>query len=765
MKTIGNCKLKIENCKFAICIFLILGASLALPAAAMAQSPRPPKIVGVRVGVDDCYKAGLWTQVEVALLGGDETLDGELSVIAPDGDGVPGRVSTPCRIQAGRETPVRLITRFGRVHGNLTVEFRSGGREPVRRTFETSAQADGEHFLPALEFCKLFVVVGDSDLGVEEAGKLGGVEPEHRPVVARLDDVRQLPTCWYGYEGIDAVVLSTGRPEIYRGLADDARADALDQWVQLGGRLVLCAGSRAEEALGDGSPLRRFVPGRLKKVISLRQTGALETYCGSRSGLLLSGKDRGTMRVPRLTDVHGRVEVGEADLPLVVRAARGFGQVLFLAGELDEPPLAGWTDRPLLAAKLLDLPVAQAEESRTSSAMMHHGYSDMSGQMRSALDQFAGVRLAPFWLVAGLIVVYILLIGPGDFFFLRKYVGRMEWTWLTFPLIVVLVSLAAYVLAHRLKGNQPRVNQINLVDVDAESGRMRGAAWLNVFSPRTESFDLSVRPRATDARPLMAWLGLPGSGLGGMDPRAAGPLLWTEGFRYAADLDVLLDVPIPIWSSKSLTARWEATAAACPAAELVATGRLLSGTITNTLGFPLRKCLLAYGQSAYELGTLDPGRSVRLGAMTKRSELRTLLTGRRAVLTDGDKYRQQTTPYDQSSLDLSYILRIMMFYKEAGGRRYTGLWNDYQGFVDLSDLLKTGRAILIAQGPDDGDENHRGATLLSDGEPLGGPNDQHRTMYRFVFPVKEGKSGEWRVESGEKSNTLHSSLSTIHSPL
>ena len=65
--------------------------------------------------------------------------------------------------------------------------------------------------------------------------------------------------------------------------------------------------------------------------------------------------------------------------------------------------------------------------------MMHYGYNDLAGQLRSALDRFDGVRLVPFWLVAGLIVVYLLLIGPGDYFFLRKLVGRMEWTWLTFP--------------------------------------------------------------------------------------------------------------------------------------------------------------------------------------------------------------------------------------------------------------------------------------------------------------------------------------------
>ena len=55
------------------------------------------------------------------------------------------------------------------------------------------------------------------------------------------------------------------------------------------------------------------------------------------------------------------------------------------------------------------------------------------------------------------------------------------------------------------------------------------------------------------------------------------------------------------------------------------------------------------------------------------------------------------TPYDQSSTDLPYILRTMMFYEAGGGRRYTGLSNSYQKFVDLSDRLDLGRAILVAQ--------------------------------------------------------------------
>jgi hypothetical protein len=450
----------------------------------------------------------------------------------------------------------------------------------------------------------------------------------------------------------------------------------------------------------------------------------------------------------RLADVQGTVVAQEADMPLVVRTVRGFGQIIFVAVDLDRPPLAGWLDRPALVAALLDLPVGRAEESSEAGAMMHFGYNDLSGQLRSALDHYEGVWLVPFWLVAGLIVVYLLLIGPGDYFFLRKFVGRMSWTWLTFPAIVLLVCLVACGLALGLKGNELRVNQVDLVDVDAASGRARGTTWLSIYSPRMESFDLSVQPRWSntgtprDSRAWMAWLGLPGGALGGMNPRAGGPVVWTDEFRYSPTLDALFDVPIQVWSTKSLTARWTAPQVERPAAELVDSGQVLIGSVTNPLACPLHNCIAAHGVLVYELGTIEPGATARIGMMTKRSELKTLLTGKKLVAhaasaSADEQYQRESTPYDQSSADFPYILRMMTFYEEAGGHRYTGLWNAYQGFVDLSNLLKADRVILVGEGPDLPSDDCHGAQLLRSGQAVAGPQDKHLTMYRFILPVKK----------------------------
>ena len=149
--------------------------------------------------------------------------------------------------------------------------------------------------------------------------------------------------------------------------------------------------------------------------------------------------------------------------------------------------------------------------------------------------------------------------------------------------------------------------------------------------------------------------------------------------------------------------------------------------------------------------------------MSRRSELKTLLTGRKVVFTEtNDKYRQEVTPYDQSSTDVPYILRMMMFYEAAGAERYTGLWNAYQGFVDLSTLLggRSGDPGGPSAGRRTGEIPRRHAAPRR--PAAGGTQNKHVTMYRFVFPVKKEKSGEWRVGS---SGQLTDRAVAAHCPL
>jgi hypothetical protein len=134
---------------------------------------------------------------------------------------------------------------------------------------------------------------------------------------------------------------------------------------------------------------------------------------------------------------------------------------------------------------------------------------------------------------------------------------------------------------------------------------------------------------------------------------------------------------------------------------------------------------------------IRPGETARIDLRVKRSDLNTFLTGRRMVKDTNNSAQQEINTFEMYNRDPSYILRMMMFYEVAGGRSYAHLANDYQSFVDCSNFLKTGRAILVTDAVKNANETKQGAMLLRKDVPVAGSQDQHCVIYRFVFPVKK----------------------------
>jgi hypothetical protein len=182
--------------------------------------------------------------------------------------------------------------------------------------------------------------------------------------------------------------------------------------------------------------------------------------------------------------------------------------VTFAAFDLDQEPFRSWTDQPRLVAQLLAFALGEMEDGTLERAgegraRTPQGPRDMLGQLRTALDQFESVRFVPFSLTAGLITVYLLLIGPIDYWVLRRYL-RLEWTWLTLPLTVLLFLALAVALARSWKGHTVQIRQAEIVDLDVDSGWIRGNCWTHVFSPKTTRLAPELRVRAP-----LEWIGQP----------------------------------------------------------------------------------------------------------------------------------------------------------------------------------------------------------------------------------------------------------------
>jgi hypothetical protein len=719
------------------CWFAFALAQVFLGAEVECAWAREPAIVALSIGLDGQYRTGYWTAVRIELQGGERDFRGKLGITLRDGDAVPVQhewgVSDPITIPANRTVTLERYVKCGRAVQRIPVVLQGEGAEPltITATFDVPA--------PLPSHRGIVLGVGPS-LGVQDVARRRLRASEQPPAFAS-PAVTELPESSLGYDGVDMVVVATSDAE---GLSriSDRQLKALRRWVMLGGRMILCVGARGEEVFGDQGRWRDLAPGKFERVVAVRNTSPLETYTGAIQGLAASRSADG-IPMTLLTDVRGKVELfdlaPEGQRPMVVRAAQGFGQLVFVAFDLDQPPFTGWEGQPRFIQRLVRESAHRADGQEGAPApSAQFGYHDMSGQLRSALEQFPGVTLVAFSWVAGLVLLYIVLIGPVDYFLLRDVLRRMHWTWLSFPLLVIAFAMLAVVLNQRFRGGGIKVNQVDLVDVDEASGTVRGTVWSTYYSPAADVFDIelsrsgSADVPVTEGGQVITWHGLPGAALGGLDAHTSAIASASAGYQVAfpsLETSTMAGVPVAVASTRSLIGRWWGDWMPPHRAALtVDTDGLLRGEIVNPLPYELTECMVYYENWVYRLdsrrGVLAAGARTRID-VERALNLQWRLSGRRVVNT-----HDVGTPWDEKTLDIPKILEMMMFHGAVGGEIYTHLSNQYQGYVDLSQHLRTGRAILLGRA-------RTPATQLKfDGDSVAGSDDQRQTYYRVIFPVE-----------------------------
>src|SRR5262249_7684493 len=129
-------------------------------------------------------------------------------------------------------------------------------------------------------------------------------------------------------------------------------------------------------------------------------------------------------------DLEILIPMREADqaAPLLMRWPHGMGQVSLAAFDLDEPPFTTWPSqadfwlRTFLPKYGFKIPPKQADPGagpRYYDLYRATAAFDLASQLQGRLDKFQDVSVISFGWVALFILIYIVIVGPLDYLFLK----------------------------------------------------------------------------------------------------------------------------------------------------------------------------------------------------------------------------------------------------------------------------------------------------------------------------------------------------------
>ena len=454
---------------------------------------------------------------------------------------------------------------------------------------------------------------------------------------------------------------------------------------------------------------------------------------------------------------------------IAVQAAYGLGRVTLIGFDLDRPPFtefsrqAEFWDWVLREGGAGRASVGSEGKPRQPNAGPTDDEDEVAVALRTHADTFEAIPVVSFGSVAFLIVLYILIIGPIEYYFLKRVLGRLELTWITFPIIVVTVCVAAMLSASAMKGHDLRVNKIDVIDVTHD--RVFGTTWFTLFSPKIDNYSPRVLPaegwtkNREESASLVGWVGGPRAGRAGLLQRKYS--YHTDGFAIADGLD---GVPVQVWSTKSFSANW---AGDVDPASPVVESRLehpigdpskAIGTFVNRMPFEaVTDCVAFYAGQAYPIGTIVNGQEVRLVLdrgqpasqwLQDRGQLADLLSrgqafGAAASAASGSNVSKQSPLITNNSLPLWGMLFHEAALRNDEGviprnaslRRLDQSWRlapDYR-----SEVIVVGRVLPPAGTIDDvfNGKDSPSRLLLKDGKSLPGFARQE-TYVRLFLKVK-----------------------------
>jgi hypothetical protein len=746
----------------AILVFL-LGPSTVLEAAHSSV------ISAVEVGVGGFYKPGKWTPVTVKIdtskISSGKSKSGttsqvQLKLTVTDSNG--NRVTYPGKaVSLSGSTEIALKGWFqtGRTEDVLEVTIEDAESHKTIDSslisLSESREEDQPKVSPVRQSVYLvagvgnpsgFNKLGEIDEDEDDRDNTNQIEEAH---FISLESLNHIPVSAKGLDGLDAVVIA-GEVNV-----SDETDLALKQWVKAGGHLILSVGRNGKNY--QDSLLSKWIPFTVKSNEPLRELTELEIFSGKRRVIPFNRQVHST----QLKEGTGKALVSTRKGVLIAQCYFGFGKITFIGVDLHKAPFLKWSPLKSVARKILFGAKKKSDETTSENSQLAQlGISDLATQIRNYMEDFKSVKRLSNWSILGIVLVYLIIIGPLDYFIVHRILKKPHWTWITFPIFIACAVIISVNNARAMNGSDLKIHSFDIYDLDVAGKYSRTLSYFDIYSPETRRYQIQSSPEQSLfpdtlklSQPVLNWSGSPEEGVGGVY-RMAGVDAGLPSYLMGESDDKIANLPIQIWSTANLQVNQNNENADFIQSSLTSSGLgRLKGEITHQFSTPLDSWFVFYQDKIYypdpdskdeSLTQFKPGVSFSLEQKgIKQENLKRYLTGTTVSITKsktqvGNDYRSQQSSYDAYSKNPYRIIQAISFYKKTGGESYFHLKNNVLKSYDLSGFLDHDRAILLAK------INIPATKLELNGKPI--EASRHIGFIRIVLPVDQIKTERKLIE-------------------
>ncbi|MEO7677030.1 MAG: hypothetical protein ABIV39_09735, partial [Verrucomicrobiota bacterium] len=379
----------------------------------------------------------------------------------------------------------------------------------------------------------------------------------------------------------------------------------------------------------------------------------------------------------------GSVLAAVDGIPLMVQATRGRGKITLLTFSAEREPFVSWKNRSWFWARLAEIPVRLYQSSDYSG----YGGSSIDGIFGSMIDSKQVRKLPLTWLLL-LLVVYLLVIGPFDQYWLKK-INRQMLTWITFPAYVLIFSGLIYFIGFQLRAGDSELNELHIVDVLPRNDKaiLRGRTYASIYSPSNKRYPLvGEQPVATLRSEFM-------SSYSGAE-EAGRAVIMHRGNNFVAE------VSVPVWTSQLYVSDWLQPNDLPLKVSAVRSGANWDVSVENKLDHSVSQAHVVIAGRIYVIGELTAGQTRKIQLqMSGGVPLKDFVRQNGGQFFQAVQSRRQTFGNAQTILNVPLGAMAASFNSHLDEEQGNQFFVSPNGF-DLTKLAEQGSVILLAWDAD-----------------------------------------------------------------